>query len=298
MKTSKIVLGLVFGLALTSQTNAQGLLDGFTPKKGDLSVTASYTSSNYEKFYAGNTKMDAVPVYKEIDQNIYSLYAKYGITNKLSVVLNAPYISAEGNGAPYPANTTSKQDGFQDISIGLKYNAYTFDFEKLNLDVITGLSVDIPTGYEANGILSLGNNTFSTNLTAGLHLQSNDGLFVTFLNSYQFKGDADNTSGGADFDVPNAYYATTKIGYASSAIYVEGWLDYLASTDGVDIGGAGFAGPNFPETKVEYTRLGATVYKNIIPELGASVGFGTVVDGRNIGKSTNFSVGLTYNLNI
>ncbi|MCL7763764.1 transporter [Polaribacter sp. Z014] len=298
MKTSKIVLGLVFGLALTTQTNAQGLLDGFTPKKGDLSVTASYTSSNYEKFYAGETKMDAVPAHNEIDQNVYSLYAKYGITNKLSVVLNAPYISAEGNGIADPLNGTTKQDGFQDISIGLKYNAYTFNFEKVNLDVITGLSVDIPTGYEANGILSLGNNTFSTNLTAGLHLQNDVGLFATFLNSYQFRGDADNTVGGADFDVPNAYYATTKIGYASSLIYVEGWLDYLASTDGVDIGGAGFTGNNFPETKVEYTRLGATIYKNIIPELGASVGFSAVVDGRNIGKSTNYSVGLTYNLNL
>ncbi|WP_158841623.1 transporter [Polaribacter sp. L3A8] len=297
MKTTKLVSGLIFGLLLTTQTNAQGLLDGFTPKKGDLSITASYTSSNYEKFYAGETKMDAVPVHNEIDQNVYSLYAKYGITNKLSVVLNAPYISAKGNGAADPVNGTTEQDGFQDISIGLKYNAYTFNFDKLNLNVITGLSFDIPTDYEPNGILSLGNNAFSTNLTAGLHLQNDAGLFATFLNSYQFRGKTDNTAGGAKFDVPNAYYATTKIGYASSLIYVEGWLDYLASTDGVDIGGEGFAG-NFPETKVEYTRIGATIYKNIIPELGASLGFSSVIDGRNIGKSTNFSVGLTYNLNI
>ncbi|OAD45938.1 transporter [Polaribacter atrinae] len=242
MNTKNIVLGIIFGLLLTLQTSAQGLLDGFTPKKGDLSITASYTSSNYEKFYAGTTKMDAVPAHNEIDQNIYSIYAKYGITNKLSVVLNAPYISAEGNGIADPFNGTTEQDGFQDISIGLKYNAYSLNFNKFNLDVITGLSVDIPTDYEANGILSLGNNTFSTNLTAGLHLQNDAGFFATFLNSYQFKGDADNTAGGNDFDVPNAYYATTKIGYASSFIYVEGWLDYLASKDGVDISDSTFVG--------------------------------------------------------
>jgi len=297
MKKSKIILGLAFGLLVTAQVNAQGIFDGFTPKKGDLSLTASYTSSNYEKFYAGSTKMDAVPAHNEIDQDVFSFYAKYGVTDKFSVVVNAPYISAKGNGVVDPFNGTTEQDGFQDISVGLKYNAYTFDLSKVNLDVITALSFDIPTGYEANGILSLGNNTFSTNLTAGLHLQTNGGFFATFLNSYQFRGDADNTAGGADFDVPDAYYATTKIGYASSFIYVEGWVDYLSSTNGVDISSPTFGG-NFPETNVEYTRVGATIYKNIIPELGASVGFGTVVDGRNIGVSTNFTAGLTYNLNI
>jgi hypothetical protein len=275
--------------------NSQGLLDGFTPKKGDFSLTSSYTSSNYEKFYAGETKMDAVPVHNKINQNIFSLYTKYGISNKLSIIANIPYISAKGNGGADPVNGTTEQNGFQDISLALKYNTHTFDFEKSNLDIITALGFDIPSGYEPNGILSLGSGAFSTNLTAGLHLKTDSGFFTTFLNTYSIRGNAKNTGGGDEFDVPNAYSTTGKVGYASSIIYAEAWIDYLSSSNGVDIGGNGFTG-NFPETKVEYTRIGATLYKNIIPKLGASLGFGTVVSGRNIGKSTNFSLGLTYNL--
>ncbi|MDX6747069.1 hypothetical protein SHK09_09730 [Polaribacter sp. PL03] len=296
MKKNNLFLGLVFGLLVTIQTNAQGLIDGFTPKKGALSVTASYTSSNFEEFYAGKTKLDAVPAHGKITQNIFSLYAKYGISNKLSVIASIPYISAEGNGVADPVNGTTEQNDLQDISIALKYKAYSVNFEKGNLDLITALGVDIPTGYEPNGILSLGSGAVSTNLTAGLHLQTNSGFFTSFLNTYHIRGKADNNGGGDKFDVPNAYYSSGKVGYASSLFYVEGWVDYLSSSDGVDIGASNFTG-NFPETKVEYTRVGATIYKNVIPELGVSLGFGKVVDGRNLGNSTNYSVGLTYNLN-
>jgi hypothetical protein len=294
MQQSNLFLGLILGLLVTAQTNAQGLLDGFSPKKGDLSITTSYTSSNFEKFYEGKNKVDAVPAHKEIKQNIFSIYAKYGITDKLSVITSLPYISAEGKGAPDPVNGTTEQKDFQDVSIAIKYKAYAINLKKASLDLITALGVDIPTGYEPNGILSLGTGAFSTNLTAGLHLQTNSGFFTSFLNTYHIRGKADNNNGGDRFDAPNAYYTSGKVGYASSLFYVEAWVDYLSSSDGVDIGGPGFTG-NFPETKVEYTRVGATIYKNIIPELGLSLGFGKVVDGRNLGDSTNFSVGLTYN---
>lgn len=298
MKKTNLLLLAILMIAITSTTNAQGLLDGFTPKKGDLSLTVSYSKSKYDEFYVADVKVDAVPVHDEINQNIISLYAKYGITNRLSAVISVPFISTDNtSGAADPINGENSISELQDISIALKLNAHKFNFKKANLNIITGFTVVIPSGYEPNGILSVGSGAFGIDVTAGLHLNTDSGFFSTLLASYNLRGDADNNlTPGGDFGVPNAFVTTGKIGYASNFIYVEAWADYSNSEEGVDIGTPSFI-DNFPETNVDYSRVGLTVYKNVIPQLGVSLGYGKVIDGRNLGDSTTFSAGLTYNFN-
>ncbi len=297
-KTTLLLLSIII-IAITNTVNAQGLLDGFAPKKGDLSVTASYSKSSFDKFYLADVKADAVPVHDEINQNIFSLYAKYGITDRLSAVINVPFISADNtSGGADPVNGENSIAELQDISIALKLNAHKFNFKKADLNIITGVTAVIPTGYEPNGILSVGSGAFGIDVTAGLHLNTDSGFFSTLLAAYNFRGDADNNlTPGGEFGVPNSFVTTGKIGYASSFIYIEAWADFSNSEEGVDIGGPGFTG-NFPETNVDYSRVGLTVYKNIIPKLGVSLGFGKVIDGRNLGDSTTFSAGLTYNISL
>ncbi|WP_299160846.1 transporter [uncultured Tenacibaculum sp.] len=299
MKKINLFLLSITIIAITNTVNAQGILDGFTPKKGDLSVTASYSKSKYDKFYLGAVKADAVPIHEEINQNIFSLYAKYGITERLSAVVNLPFISAQNtSGAGDPVNGQNSISDLQDISIALKLNAHKFNFKKADLNIITGVTAVIPTGYEPNGILSIGSGAFGIDVTAGLHLNTKSGFFSTLLAAYNLRGDADNNlTPGGEFGVPNAFVTTGKIGYASDFIYIEAWADILNSEEGVDIGGSGFNG-NFPETDVDYSRVGLTVYKNILPKLGVSLGFGKVIDGRNLGDSTTFSAGLTYNVSL
>lgn len=298
-KNNRLALSFFAIIGFSTISNAQGLLDGFTSKKGDLSVTASYSKSNFDAFYVADVKTDGVPVHEEINQNIISLYAKYGITDRLSAVISLPFISADNtSGNADPINGQNSISELQDISIALKLNAHKFNFEKANLNVITGFTAVIPTGYEPNGILSLGSGAFGFDVTAGLHLNTNSGFFSTLLVAYNLRGDADNNlTPGGDFGVPNAFVTTGKIGYSSSFIYVEAWADYSNSEEGIDISSSAFKG-NFPETNVDYSRIGITVYKNIIPKLGLSLGFGKVVDGRNVGESTTFSAGLTYNVSL
>lgn len=285
-------------MSISIVSNAQGLLDGFTPKKGNLSLTGSFSKSQYDQLYVGDVKMNPVPVHNEINQNIFSLYAKYGITDRLSAVVNLPFISANNtSGLPDPINGQNEISDLQDISIALKLNAHKFNFKNADLNIITGFTAIIPTGYEPNGILSVGSGAFGIDVTAGLHLNTKSGFFSTLLASYNLRGDAENNATGGEFGVPNAFVTMGKIGYSSSFIYVEAWADIFNSEEGVDIGGPGFTG-NFPETNVDYKRVGLTVYKNIIPELGLSLGFGKVVDGRNLGNSTIYSAGITYNVSL
>ncbi len=298
-KNLRLALSILGMVGLSTITNAQGMLDGFSPKKGALSITASYSRSQFDEFYLGKEKVDGVPVHGEINQNIFSLYAKYGITDRLSVAVNLPFISADNtSGLGDPVNGENSISDLQDISIALKLNAHTFKFNRADLNIITGVTAVIPTGYEPNGILSVGSGAFGVDVTAGLHLNTDVGFFSTILAGYNLRGDADNDlTPGGDFGVPNAFVTTGKIGYSSSFIYVEAWADYQNSEEGVDIGTPAFVG-NFPETNVDYSRVGLTVYKNIIPSLGVSLGYGRVIDGRNLGNSQIYTAGLTYNLSI
>ncbi|CAM1345628.1 transporter [Tenacibaculum amylolyticum] len=280
-------------------SNAQGMYDGFGIKKGDLSVTASYARSEFDEFYLGDVKQDAVPAHGQINQDIYTLFAKYGITDRLSAIVKVPYFSASNtSNTPDPINGNTSISDFQDISIALKLNAYEFNFKKADLRFLTGVTAVIPTGYEPNGILAIGSGAFGIDVRAGLHLQTDIGFFSTLFAGYNFRGDADNNlTPGGEFNVPNAFVTTGKIGYASKFIYVEAWADYANSETGIDIGTPAFVG-NFPETNVDYARIGLTVYKEIIPNLGISAGIGKVIEGRNLGDSIIYSGGITYNMSL
>ncbi|WP_075344148.1 transporter [Tenacibaculum agarivorans] len=298
-KTQQLVLVFALSLGFYASGNAQGMFDGFFQKKGDLSITASYAKSQFDEFYLGAEKQDAVPVHEEISQDIFTLYAKYGITDRLSAVVMLPFISASNtSNVPDPVNGETSISDIQDISIALKLNAYQFDFNKADLSIITAATAVIPSGYEPNGILSIGSGAFGIDLRAGLHLNTDIGFFSTIFAGYNFRGDADNNlTPGGDFGVPNSFVTTGKIGYASKLIYVEAWADFANSEEGVDIGGPGFAG-NFPETNVDYSRVGLTLYKEVIPNLGISAGIGKVIDGRNLGDSLTYSGGITYNFSV
>ncbi len=298
MKTIKSLM--VVGIALLGFNNtvqAQGYIDGFFSEQGALSVTTSYTRGSFDEFYIGNDKKDlkVTNEYDEITQDIYDIYAKYEVAADLVAFINLPFIVGNGdvtNGAE--AGTKDEVSGIQDITLGLKYRIHKFEFETSDLSILSGFAVGLPGDYEPNGILSIGSGALSADFTTGVHLDTKFGFFSTLLASYSFRDDHQDHG---DFNVPNAFLATAKVGYASSLFYVDAWADFSNAVKGVDIGGAGFSG-NFPETRVRYTRVGATLYKKLNDELGFNVGFGTVLEGRNVGKITTFSVGATYDLQL
>lgn len=293
---SFFLFGLLFLCALPSQS--QRLIDGFFNEQGSLSLTAGYTHTNYDAFYVGKMKVTGVPALGEVDQNIYSLYATYSILDDLSVIASVPYFTAKSKDGADPINGEDKISAFQDIDIALKYRLHKFEMDEGYLNFLVAAGITIPTGYEPNGILSLGSGSFNNTYNLGLHYQSNSGVFVSATGGYSIRGKADNNfnvNGGGDFDVPDAVLFTGRIGYVGSLFYLEAFTDIQSAVDGVDIMGPGFAG-NFPETEVDYTVLGLSLYVPIIESLGISGSYGTLVAGRNIGDSNYYNLGVTYSL--
>ena len=298
MYTKFTFLLFVLFLFSTTAVSAQGPIGGFFSAKGDGSVTVSYTYVKYDAFYVADQKSpdNGVPAHGSIDQNIYSIYAKYGVTDDLTLVAIAPYISASsGNDAADPVNGESSVSGFQDFSLWAKYRPFTAGFTGGRVDGLLAAGYSVAGGYEANGILSIGSGASAAELKAGAQVNLDNGLFATAIVGYSFRGTAESdvtAFSGLEFDVPNAVNLMAKVGYAGSKFYLEAWVANQNSTDGIDIGSDDFTG-NFPETEVDFTTIGASAYVPLNQVIGLSVGYGTTVSGRNVGDSNYVNGGVT-----
>jgi len=299
MKKMKTLLTLAAAVGLvTTSLNAQINTDGFFNKKGETNIALSYTEATFDEFYLGETRIDGVPVHNEIDQTVYDIYANYGITDRLTVIANLPFIVAEGNGGADPVNGETKQSDLQDISLILKWAAFV---KEENGNKVTGIATiggSYAFDYEANGILSIGSGAPEIDAKLGLQYNDKSGFFGNAFVGYALKGEADNTFGlgdGGKFDVPNSVNAQIKLGYAAQYFYVDAWFDAQKSNGSLDINDPDFGG-RFPETKVDYSRIGLNVYVPIIKNLGLSAAAGRVISGRNVGISTFFTGGLVIGL--
>lgn len=287
-------------ICLTAQNAiAQGLVDGFFNKKGEASLSLSYSNSKFDSFYVGKTKIDGVPAHNEISQNIFNFYANYGITDKLTAIVSLPYISAEGDGDPDPINGTTEQSDIQDLNVMVKYAFYKDELSSGNMTYFGAFGGSIPLGYEPNGILSIGNGAPALDAKLGMHYYNNNGIFGTLAFGYTVRGYADNNlnlGDGSDFNAQNSISTLLKVGYNCKMFYIDAWFDSQSSSNkGVDIGGEGFFG-NFPETRVNYARVGGDLFVPIVNNFGVSIGIGATVDGRNLGNATTYTGGIVYSI--
>ena len=290
-------LSLFLFLLTSSTLSAQTNMSGFFGAKGDLSISLGYNRATTDGFWVGDVEMDAIPAHDQFEVDIISLYGTYSILDDLQLVVSVPYISiGNTSGAADPVTGLTEESGIQDPSFGLKYRfAQIGGGEKVGLDLYVGAAASFPGGYEPNGILSIGSGATTGTGTLGGQLMTPSGVFLNANVGYSLRGEAENNGTGDDFDVPDAVLASAKLGYAGSKIYGEVFYDYQSSTDGVDIMGEGFTG-NFPETEVNFGRLGAAVYVPLgNSPFGVSANYSTFVSGRNLAKLSYFGGGVTWN---
>ncbi|MGB5943747.1 MAG: hypothetical protein WBG71_12765 [Leeuwenhoekiella sp.] len=271
---------------------AQSPIDGFMKAKGNGSVTLSYATESYDEVYLVPEKVDRVPVFGEVDKSVFSLYADYAISNDFMLVLNLPYITAEGQATQESQERNgfeNERNGIQDLSIHGKYRFYTAELKSSTLDFMGALGIEFPLGdYAADeglqSIIAIGNRSTRFNALGLATYKMNNGFFSTAQLGYSIRSN----------DVPNAVISELKLGYAGSGFYVDAYVaNQLSSDSGVDILGDGFMG-FFPATRVNYTRAGLNAYVPVSGGVGVSAGANTYLAGRNLGDATGFYGGLTY----
>jgi len=298
-KFTALILGTFFVAGSAGSLRAQSLVSGFMAGKGHGSVVVSGTTERYESVYLAPAKIDGVPVFQEVRVNSLNLYATYGLSDKIDAIVSLPYIQSKGkalgtvvsdlNALYSTQGYTNTRQGLQDITALLKFKSYSMELGSSILDLLGVVSFSTPiSDYQTNTgygyIIAIGNRATKYTAAGVAHLKTSTGVFATAQVGYSLRTGL----------VPNALVGEAKIGYAGPKNYFEGSASFQESNGGTDISEAGFNG-FFPSTRVNYIRLGASAYRPIANGFGLTLGASTYVAGRNIGKSTGFSAGITYN---
>jgi hypothetical protein len=287
---------LLFILAVTTfgyvnTAHSQSPISGFMQGKGKGNISVSYSSEKYDKVYLVPQETDGVPVFNEVQLNSTNIFATYGVSDQLDLVLSVPYINAEGNASQEVLNNlnfSNTRSGFQDVSFYLKYNPYYHNFGKSSLRLIGAVGLKTPlSDYRADeglqSIIAIGNRSTTVSGLGLAMFKMDSGLFA----SGQFGVNL------ASNDVPNSITSEIKLGYAASKFYGDAFIAGQKTNGGVDILGEGFQG-FFPATTVNYTKVGVNLYAPVFGDLGLAAGASTLIEGRNIGKATGYYGAVVY----
>jgi len=294
----KKMIVLLF-LVTISSLSAQTLLNGFFPKKKELTVASSYSYKSFDDFYRGTSTAVPNPMNMgEISSSVISIYGEYGVLDWLSTTVTMPYISTQNeSGALDPVLGVNQVEGVQDLSLFLKAKILNRTFSntsKLSFGGATGVTLPVG-GYEEAGVLSLGNGATAYEGCGFVQFTAPSNVFIELQAGYSLRNNS-------DFEIPDAVIYSAKLGYYNKWIYTHAKVGVQNSLSGFDIGSQEFVnagGPNaLPETRVNYTNLYLDVYVPIYKQnFGVSSGYAVNMDGRNYNRASSFSLGLVYKTN-
>jgi hypothetical protein len=260
---------------------AQHLVNGFPQGKGKFAVAVSTTREKFNDFYLGEKKSSITirKLDKVITQSI-NLYTAYGLTNKIDLIINIPYIITKSN--RLTDNQKVGEKNFQNALLVIQRQLLKKNNKTGEFSVTGGLGFSTPlSNYATNLIYSIGNQSSHINPSLLVQYKLTSGLFITGQGGYSFR----------TTKVPDAILSAAKIGYAGKLIYCEGWINNQTSISGIDIGGPGFTPERFPETRVNSTNVGASIFIK-----GLTIGGGKRLAGRNAGLQTWYTAGLSLTL--
>ncbi|MGL6269022.1 MAG: hypothetical protein ACRC2O_13910, partial [Chitinophagaceae bacterium] len=132
----KTMLRVIFFLFINSAVHSQTELDAIMMNKNQFCNGLQYTHSSWKNYWEGELKRDNPNLGTLTTQSVMYM-ANYGITDKLNVMVGAPYIWTKPS-----AGTMSGMSGIQDISAFIKWKAYQQKMGKgtLSLFAIGGIS--------------------------------------------------------------------------------------------------------------------------------------------------------------
>ena len=256
-------------LLFSSGLFAQGPINGFLPKPGQLDAAFTYSSENYSKF--NNENGDLID--RNIDAVSYNLFLEYGLDPKMALIVTAPYIS----------NNPDNQ-GWQDGSIWLKYRNERIEQNKGYHNLITSIGLGFPLSqYPNDNIAAIGRRATTFQ---GRFLWQYDAKYGWFVSAQS----------GIDFQLaPEALAALPVLvrgGIGTSRFYADIWLEHYQSLQSTVANQNGASGAGST-----WTRAGGTLYVPIAPWVGVFTGGALILGGKNIGQSTRWNLGIVFRAN-
>jgi hypothetical protein len=288
---------LLFFIPCMQPVTAQTDFDAIMMTKNNFCVGAMYGYSSWKNYWEGARKRENLNL-GTVSSHMVSVMGNYGLSNKLNILFNVPYISTKAS-----AGTLHSQKGFQDGSLWLKWMPVERTIGKGDLSVygIAGVSVPL-SNYVADYLpLAIGVRSKTFSLRAMGDYQVGN-FFVTASGTYTFRSnitidrDAYYTTEmhyTNEVPMPDVISFNVRTGYRQPNLIAEVFLDNQITQGGFDITRNNMP---FPSNQMNAMRLGAYVKHELNVPLGLSlIATGNyVVAGRNMGQATTISGGMFY----
>ena len=262
---------LIILLFLSTTVFAQGPIDGYMKEKQKYAVGLSFSLEKASTLFAGTNPIDVTRT-----TNAISLFASYGILDKLNVQVGLPYLNVN----------IGARTGLQDGSVYVKYEVLKKENKIGTINLIAASGFIFPmSDYEIAGTHALGQHSVAGDFRAVVQQNFNNKFFAALQAGYYLKAQP----------TPNAVSSAIKIGYAGK-IYADVWFEYLEAFGGTNYRGVGDLNPSsqggFPSLGFSYNKIGGTVFYPFTKHIGGFGGISYVLNGRNAFQNTGFNLGI------
>jgi hypothetical protein len=286
------------GLFTAQNSLAQTPADGLMMSKGSICTVALYSRDSWEQYWEGPLKRQNANI-GTVATESFHLMAAAGITKKLNLIMDLPYVRTH-----ISAGTLRGMRGVQDLSMALKWQAYTAEVYggKFSAFGVAGFST--PLGNYVKDYLpaSIGFGSTTGSLRGTLHYKTRIGFFVTANAGYTRRSNIqiDRNSYFTDRMVysdevwmPNVADGSVRAGFLNRHVQAEAILSRFTTLGGFDITRNNMP---FPSNLMQATRLGVNaVYRpGYLKNFSFNAGASYATHGRNVGQSSMVYGGLQY----
>ena len=259
-----------------------------------------YQHDTWDEYWEGSLLRENKNIDVLTRNTILPMFA-YGITNKLNIIASLPYVSTEASGGQMVGAS-----GLQDFSIFAKYSPYELKKESGSLStfITGGFSLPVSSYLSDYMPFSLGLGTQEFSLRGIAKYEHKTGLYLRGSYAYLHRTTtvaerdyyyADGSYYTTTMDVPNASNVELALGswLFNKSLQLEAAYTTQTSFSGDDIRSQN-AGQ--PTNKMDMATINGRLryFPSMLNGLSILIGYTDVLSGRNVGKSTVISGGLTY----
>ena len=292
-----VAVMVVFAMILPRSSFAHTDIDALMMAKNEFCIGPMYTYSSWKNYWEGTLKRDNDNL-GTISTKMVSAMGNYGISGKLSVLFNLPYVKTKAS-----AGTLQGMDGIQDLSLFLKWRPFQKKLGNGKLSVLGIAGVSFPLSNYTPDFLPLSIGLHSKTALARLMVDYKwRGLFTTVSATYLLRDnikidresyyttEMHNTN---EVEMPNATNYNFRAGFRNQRWIAEAIVNIWTTLGGFDITRNNMP---FPSNKMNATTVG-TNFKYVLPplpQLSIVAGGNTTVAGRNVGQATTVYGSIFY----
>lgn len=277
--------------------NAQTESDGIRMAKNAFCGGLTYGYSYWDHYWEG-TRLRDNPNIGKVTSSSLTVMGTYGVFERLNVIFSLPYIMTNAS-----AGTLKGQQGFQDLSLFLKYLALNKSVGSSSYLLYAVLGGSVPTNNYIPDFLpmsiGLRSSTLNFRIIADYKVKH---FFVTASGNFIYRSNIriDRTAYfttkmvySDEVYMPNAFSSKLGLGYRNGELIIEGVVDYMNTFGGFDIRKNDMP---FPGNKMGMTRSGVNLKIPVdkLSRLSIVANSFYTLEGRNTGQSLYGMLGVFY----